>query len=510
MSFQKETPVLYFNPRSSTRWSKRQYLLLPVWSYRVVAPRVYYRKINVLEKAVLGMCRVGAFQAVEIGEKLDIDPELAKLIIQQLLDRSLINNKGLVTERGLDILAAETLTTQDMVAGFIFQDPWTGELLPRFIERQEYVEVKFNNAGFPDLVFGTTGKPEYQRAYMPLPVENTMKTQPSPQEILKAVRKHEKALQNREAEEWEDEDTWTFEQFPSLNRIAFVEENLTPVWLATYIYLPEYTLNGTDWNICDPFGLGDSPWLRRRLEIQINKNLIQGLQKLIQEMIKQLRDEGGINNDFSDLIKLACEEAVLKVEHKLTIEIRQWSSLFDNLVVMERTYIEADILANSTTITDKLDDVLVKAQKAVESLLLIIREKHPTNNSWKVLSLNDREYNRNLLNTLAENIGFITPLPRSLVDVKQGKVNLAAIRGEGSLRPHLLAALLTTRQDSQHPLKLVAQTAPDMLTRLDKLAQLRDKSSHFSNQQLTLIEVSQQISTVYEFVAKSLRINYQK
>lgn len=512
MSFKKETPILYFDPRSSTYWSKRQYILLPTWCYRVVAPQVHQRRVNILEKAVLGMCRAGAFSAVEIGKKLDIGSDLAALIIKQLSDQGFLNNQGLLTERGLYILEQETLVIQDMVAGFIFQYPWTGELLPRFVERQEYIEVKFNNNGYPDLVIGTTGKPDYRRAYMPLPVEDIVKTQPSPQEILQAVRKHGKALRYRgyseEAED--DEKIWTVDQVPDIKRISFVEEYPTPVWLATFVYLPENSFSATNWNVCDPFGLGDSPWLRRKLEIQINKNsTFQGLQKLILEMIDKHKDEGGVDSRFTDFIQLANEEAVMIVEDKLTLDIRRWDSVFNNLVALERTYIEAKELAGLKNFQDKLDDVIVKAQKAVESLLLAVRQIHPTNNSWKVLSLHDREHNRSLLNGVANKLGFTTPLPNSLVDVKQGKVKSAADYGEASLRSHVLAAFLTARHDSKHPLQLVAQKVPDMLIRLDELAELRDKSSHSSNQQLALPEVSQQISTIYEFVASILGINYQ-
>ncbi|MEC4815056.1 MAG: hypothetical protein SAK29_17515 [Scytonema sp. PMC 1069.18] len=513
MSFKKETPILYFNPRSSTRWSKRQYLLLPAWSYRVVAPRVHQRDVNILEKAVLGMCHVGAFSAVEIGEILDIGSDLAGLVIQQLSDNNFINNHGLLTEEGLKLLEQETWITQDIVAGFIFQDPWTRELFPRFVERQEYMEVQFNQNGYPDLVFGTTGKPDYRRAYMPLPVEDVVKAQPSTQEILKAVKQHDKALHYRGySEEGEDdEEIWTSAQVPNLKRISFVEEDPTPVWIATYIYLPENSLSATIWNVCDPFGLGDSPWLHRRLSRQIDNNLsFRGLKKIIQEMSGENREEGVINSGLTDFIRFVHNEAVMKVENKLTLEIRRWQSLFNNLVAMERNYIEADLLASSTNVVDKLDDVLVKAQKAVESLFLTIREIYSTDNSWKILSPSDREYNKNLLNKLADNLGFTTPLPKSLVDVKQGKVKSAADYGEGSLRSHLLAALLTTRHDNKHPLQLVAQNAPEMLARLDNLAELRDKSSHFSNQQLTIQDVSLQISTVYEFIARMLGIPYQE
>jgi hypothetical protein len=141
--------------------------------------------------------------------------------------------------------------------------------------------------------------------------------------------------------------------------------------------------------------------------------------------------------------------------------------------------------------------------------LLLIREANPTDSSWQVLSRTDREYNRNLFNGLAIKLGFTTPLPYTLVDVKPGKIRASADSGTGSLRSHLLAALLTVRYDNQHPLYLLARKSPDILIRLDKLAEMRDKSSHSSNQQLDFPTVFQQISTVYEFISGILQIDYK-
>lgn len=58
-SFRRDDPILHFGPRLSAelRWSQRRYLLWPALMYRVVAPEVRERKLNVIQKAVLGMCR---------------------------------------------------------------------------------------------------------------------------------------------------------------------------------------------------------------------------------------------------------------------------------------------------------------------------------------------------------------------------------------------------------------------------------------------------------------------
>lgn len=99
MLFTKETPILYYEARSHQRWLNREYILFPAYYYRVLAPRVSSRKLNILEKAVLGICRIGAFTAQEIGEKLDIGGDLSALIISELQYNNFIDHQGLITKK---------------------------------------------------------------------------------------------------------------------------------------------------------------------------------------------------------------------------------------------------------------------------------------------------------------------------------------------------------------------------------------------------------------------------
>ncbi|MFP4134272.1 MAG: hypothetical protein ACLFTJ_08970, partial [Halothece sp.] len=186
--FTQTTPILDYSPRLTQRSRKYQYLLCPVLSYRIVAPKKTSRELNILEKAILNLCRIGHYTAYEIGEILEIDPQLAALILSQLKEnQGCIDEQGNVTEKGEKTLKGIISAEEEMMGGYIFQHPLTGELYPRFLEQLIYAEVKFNQGGFPDLVKGTTGRPDYERAFMPLPLNNLIISQPSSQEILKAI-----------------------------------------------------------------------------------------------------------------------------------------------------------------------------------------------------------------------------------------------------------------------------------------------------------------------------------
>lgn len=507
MPFLKNTPILFYDPRPSVLASQKQYFLYPVRMYRVIAPRVSSRKLNILEKAVLGICNTGVVKPDVISNHLNIAKDLVALIITQLSDRGLMNSQGLPTAHGLKILEDETLISQDVSAGFVFQDPWTGELLPRFVEKESYAEVRFNNAGFPELVLGTTGKPDYRTPFMQLRINNTIRIQPSPTDILNAIRQHRRALRNSSQFHDDDEDTWMSQQVPYLKRISFIDEEAIDLWLTTCLYTPKNVFSANIWNVCDPFGVGDSPWLRRRLEKHEREQTIQGLQERLLKMVGKQRDQADIG--FADWVELANQEASLQVERKLTIEIRKWQDLFERLVTIEQAYLEAKELADSKSIYAKLDNILVEAQKAAECVFHLIQKNYSTKNCWKHLSPKDREFNRNFINKTADKIGFIIPLPHALLSVDINYIKSAADSGRQSLRPHVLAALLTAINYPEHPLRTLAQKYPNFLQNLDELAKLRNQSGHASNQQLNLSDIEQQIDNVYKLVANILQLTYQ-
>ncbi|MCY1083022.1 hypothetical protein [Archangium lansingense] len=80
----------------------------------------------------------------------------------------------------------------------------------------------------------------------------------------------------------------------------------------------------------------------------------------------------------------------------------------------------------------------------------------------------------------------------------------AAREGGQSLRPHLLAALMTASMDGTHPLHAAARTTPELLERLDTLATVRDTSAAHARRRpappLTVEQRLSVISAVYEAV----------
>jgi hypothetical protein len=507
MTFTKDTPILYYDPKSREKWRDRRFFLYPAWMYRIVAPRTNYNKLKILEKAVLGLANAGVQSAEQIGKHLEIHQDLAALILSELSNRNLINNYGIPTEHGKQLLRDEIFTTEEPVAGYIFQDVWTNELMPRFIDTEERADSRLNSSGFPELNLGDVGQPNYQPLVMPK-VRDLIPQTPNSKDILKAVRSHSKALGKlgSNISDLDDDDmpeeSLHDSQILSLKRISFIEEEPTAIWLATFLYLPN---DDPDWLVCDPFGLGDSPWLRKAINKQFEKDNFRELQKRILGMSESRDDQGTL----SKLMEMYRSDAEQRVEFKLTMAIRRYDDIYASLVRMESDRAQIKALDAAKQQDPLIESCLIQCQKVGEQIFKYISPKYSPNNEWRQLSNNDKNGNRKFINDLAKQLGFTVPLPATLTDVKQGKVRNAAEYGSQSLRPHILAALLATRIFADHPLRNLAKKHPDILSKLDQLATLRDSSSHASTRASpNLTEVDRCIETVYYLVSNILHLSY--
>lgn len=496
-AFDKRTPVLCYGPRAHVLPGSRRFLLWPAWMFRVLAPRLQPRSLNILQRAVLGLCRAGIQQAESIASRLDLARDLAAHILSELLDQGAISRDGAPTQKGIELLESEAVDARQQVSGYVFQDPWTRDLWPRMVPREEYQEVEYTEAGYPRLLWGTKGQPKRQHAFLVFPDQGLPPSRPRPEDILRACAQHQSASRRGRTlsgpEEFSPELRFSA---PHIERTSLIDESPRAVFLVTYLYLPEDPEQGTQWGVCDPFGLGASPSLREAIVQRSRRDprLAAELSKLLGEAVSETGET------LAESLSLLREQAALKVQERLTVAILH-SPLYEPLLHMESAWGEvSELEVQGYCPPWKLQGVVVEANKAAEHLFMALRTRHPPNHCWKKL-FSDRESNSRLFEQTALKLGFNTPLPHKLTSVKHGKVQWAAEHGNESLRPHLLAALLTALADDSHPLRAAARERPDLLSCLDELATLRDRSAaHANSATLSLQQVSAVVATVYDAV----------
>lgn len=156
-----------------------------------------------------------------------------------------------------------------------------------------------------------------------------------------------------------------------IDRTALIEAAPRAVFLVTYLYLPAESERGSQWNVCDPFGFGASPRLRSTLEqrLRTDPSLVGEVCKLYGEAVDDAEEW------LASSMALLEREARFRVQERLGVAM-QHPSLLKALVRMESAHGEVLTLRERCP-PWKLEGVLVEAQKAVEHLLMLLRERHP-------------------------------------------------------------------------------------------------------------------------------------
>ena len=454
--FEKNTPVLRFNygKDPNVRW-----VLWPVFVWRVVAPIPKERKLNLFQRAVLGLARAKITSPVDVASRLLIKPELAELVLLELQNMALINYAIEPTILGLKMLAdIEEEPTDELQVGHVFSDALSGKLWPRFLTGDlPITDVEPGDDGWPVLLSGSAGDPWKDRAFTVLPTERDklLMDRPSAFDVLRAARRHRRQRDYNEVDDDRD--------VPHLKRVSFVDEHPRPYLLALRV---RRHASG-DWMVDDPFSHTESTELRACLEERLGRN---------QRLRAWLSPIMGSDATTPTLGPLQAESRWM-VEERLGLAVRQYEAMWERLVAMQRALLEAE---SPDAPPDKWDDVLVKAQRAMESVLYTVYRKHHKINLFlfKKLADSDKNFNRHLLDAIATELGFNTPLPITLSLVHRGKVQNAEQGGKDSLRPLIVLGLIYADHDEGHPFRQAGRSKPDLLHRLDALATDRNKAAH--------------------------------
>jgi hypothetical protein len=491
--FDGKTLTLKFNGQKwasvKPHFRSKRVLLWPARSFRVVAPRVGLRPANFLQRAVLGLCRAGISLVDEITDLLDIDEDLAKLLLGQLANVGYLNKNAEPTERGQEVLEGLLRIDEDeLVAGHVFVDPWTNELWPRFEEKLAAVDLVWEEGRWPQLIGGTTGQPHKTSCFAVIPREVPRPRQPDARDILEAVHKHRRGL--RVGSFSGDEQS----NVRDIDRIQFVEDRPEPVWLTTFVYRPEEVLDhGGDWRVSDPFGKGDSVRLRRNVEVRRRED--EYLDKQITKLIGQT-DETADELHRESMEKLRAR-AGDRISSQLGAGVKQ-TPLFSRLLSTVRSYLECQGLEGKS-FADKRENVLKNCQQALEHLFILLRDEFPRPRAWEQLKGTD-SYKAELMSGLAEACGFELPLPERLERPRRSDVEAASQYNTRSLRAYVAAVLLTTNVHPGHPLRKHGCESPDLLARIDRIAASRNPATHHNDRQFGLDELAEAVETVLQAV----------
>lgn len=475
--FEKDTPVirLNFGKVPSVRW-----VLWPIYAWRIVAPVPKDRKLNVFQRAVLGLARAGIMRIGDITDRLLIAPDLAGLVIVELEQMSLLDISGKPTQRGMSWLEEEEhVSLHELRVGHVFTEAFTGKLWNRFLEGDlPIADTEDDDEGWPILLSGSAGDPWKDRTFSLIPSahDRVLVACPDVKDVLRVARSHRRQRQ-RNIEDFIDDTL----DAPQLKQVSFIDENPQPFFVALCVRRHD----SGDWVVNDPFGYGESVVLRNRLEERLDS--IKGLRSWLAPLIG--------SEPVAPTLEHLQVEAAWMVEERLTLTIRNYESVKNKLIAMQRALLEAE---SPNAPDDKWNDVLVKADIAV---MCALKELHVHYASTHPPYYEDFDRipvkSRNPIDEAARAIGLESDLPPRILSINRNQMKDAE-KGKGTLRSVIVLSLFAARWNDDHPLRSALKECPNLMQRLDELASVRNPAAHGGHTTQSI--VYQHIETVYDTV----------
>ena len=473
VEFNRSTPVYFLGPNiQPDRWlGKRCWLLLPVIAHRVMLAESREGGLNLFQRVVLDLCRVGVRSVAEIASRSGLGVPLTEMVVEELKSMTVIDAALVPTilgERELDQAADDDRPT---IPGQVFMDPRTGTVLPRVAlgELPGASEWKWLSSQHGQFRAGSAGRPEYGRAQCVF-TGRVAAPRPRPHRALEALRLHRQAWfsfvdRNRVVDRSREP--------MRAARIVVTKAPPTAAYILTFAYVPQDALVEHGWAVADPFGLGRSDGAVRTVRREASR---PDLERALEELQASAAERGAGEAHAAQLNRRAEAERAVRARLGVPEFVpSNWKR------VLACTFnAEFEDRARAQHAGDFEGNVASTVGLAFEELFATLLD------AWSApektgLKDDDVEGNARKLTDLAARIGFAIPEGQErlrFLRIRDGKLWWALKRERRGLVPLLALNLMEAERDGGHPLRTLARDWPEALQFLQQLHEARNPESH--------------------------------
>lgn len=497
-----ERRVVSFRPLGPgrPRQARWKWLHWPALAFRVRAHVPAARRLDVFEELVLRLALAGHLTPEKIGQLSGLAPDLVTLVIGQLAQRGLVDQRG-PTDRGRAAVDAEQRDdATDAVLGWMLRCQLSGQVMPLFCEGD--LPSAFKQQGLPP-------------ACLPAVVKDA-RVEPL-RDFHLGLRRWRELLLLADSSDRSDEehDTPAFPLDadeaelrgssdappeepierparpgaslpPDEQHLAIepLEGPPQPVALRVFMYLPlaprslpqrgrSDSGSGLDGvMVRHPFGIPGGEWYRHRLEAHMTQlgataGELRGWARSAREQReKSLRAEGITLGDLATLGRHRAADLLGEVESLDEALAQPVALLGEALVLTEKRPDHAGELRSRTCkVLEVLYDVWICR----------FGDHREQPSRWAGTRV-DRE---NHVRAAARALG-VADVPAVMLDPDRDGL-LRAIKGKGDLRDRMVLVLVdaATAPGQAHPLTLALRREPQLMERLDEIRRTRNRSVHY-------------------------------
>jgi hypothetical protein len=537
VSFDETVPVLHMHPNSfpmseigqegdQRPREKRFYFLWPAFARQLLVNRGTRRQFNLFQTHVFRLCNAGVRAPEKIANLLtrpEADPRdpgpvhLARRILEELASMKSITARGEPTPEGIKMFNEDATLSPEIASITSFQDPWTGQLWMRFIEKPPLPIVEPQSFGpeFARVMVGGTGHSRIEHAFV---VKPNVQECPAldPNRVLPAYKHYRNDLHDYALRRGRRLDNDASEEKQILG-VAGVGD-ARPVFLITYAVCLGRDIEDEPWDVVDPFGLGVyRTFLGRVRSVTGMTNMKRFAKRLEEGVLGKVGETKGAAASPSNSIWSRAEQTVKEM---FPPELEEEAELFDDLVSLQIAAFELTGKQDEVELVKPARTAITGAKLTIHKLFNLLERTHPINGQWQAVLTGEGHKTDNVakINQIARRMGFNTAkhgkLPHSLTNVRAAEMLAAATTGRADLiNAKLLVILLTASQteETRHPLWRAARSYPRLLLDVDALAQLPNEvSSDWTKEIRNIDRARTSIETAFRAVQVLLYPDFPK
>lgn len=481
----------------------RIHVTVPAWVYRVTAPLIPRRGLDLFQRVVLGLCETGVRTPQRVSELTGLHARLCTYIIDIAKRDGLLDRGGEPTERGRAALRTGAVDEDtEWAVRYVFHDPATGDLWPRTTERLPDVYVVHREVDHVVMDLGTAGRPAKVSA-LRMRADGESPRTPHPERVMEVVRRDRLARINARSQEFarkhhltalqdmeEEQAVYggrvaTGEPLPELARVALIGEP-EPVEILGVIEAAGPDLPGEGWVAHDPFGVATNAMFGRLIE-----HWATGRPELAERLERLFKARGeAVGADLKSATKRARAQAKAELAMEFGARVRADAGVLEKLVDLRTAFYDGET-----------DQALRMAVWAAFSLFeelfhrLTIAYPMPARHAEPLrrraaerrrrrdghVPLWTAQVARETIRKAAERIGAFE-VPYSVLNT--GSDTLGELAGEprppdGTKVGVLIAAtLISAEAREDHPMRRMLARRGDVLFGYDQLRQMRNGQLH--------------------------------
>jgi len=440
-------------------------------------------ELDVFQKVIFNLMRSGDYDVDQLSNFSRLDPDLVRILLEKLHENGLLEKIGESKYRCHtlnDSNESESEELGEQTVGWIFQQSWTGRLLPAFYTHLpiQPASAAGESSRTRKLSFGDEAETFHIWAqYLRFPSQTAVK--PTPLDVIRAIgfrgskefKERHSAL--RVIPRHLDQDA--MDKCPSnIKRVKFLTTEPQPVYLTTAALV--FDSEPDDWHVCCPVGTGLSPELRDQI-LRSSEEGDADAELIVSQLCEKTRlgDIYEWANAHRDFIAHARRETL----SAFGPAIESYPDLLNNLDAFH------DFWARLRGTDEEppqhlLATVFLAARYTLESLIKEFANQYPMANLHAYLTSKDENENTDIVMKWLNESGYDTDGINGLFLVSRSWLLKSACDSANYyMMKNVIGAIsLQAKVQEDHPLRTAAETYPAFFLDLKRLLSLGNAAAH--------------------------------